>query len=533
MADVETRVRDALREMAAQVERRRVIDVPAPPSSFPRTPRSPAPRRRVGLVASAAAALVVALVAGLLQVARTADRHGATSEPSATTVALSPTTQRAPKPSLAPTVSTQVPNTDAPSTSVAPADECALVPLAPTVLPDGSVPGSPVRIEVDGVQSVRWDGEDDKLAVTQLLDVDVDVSRFDIAQRSSVNVTVGAVFDAAVHVRSGNPPNTVITIDTLEHSTGCLREYVVGPGLTTAEVNSFVGDWQYAAADARPDVAPTDGSTLLAIHHGSPFMYPQNTVAPLDGFDPSLVAMSPGGVIVAGRRESDRVHLSRLGPDRTWIDLGVEVDFAPSADVRLVFGPLDDLFVFAYWESGTEGHAVVTQVRVNGDPAQRIVDRAVGTFTTGQCAFSVEPDHVGCTVGRGPAITFMPPVDFDRVVVDPGLRSIERAGPTGRRSWTLKSGGALRLGCLDGGCLTQTALGSAGMAIWAPHNDELRAQSNRVVYILGDEPIAIAMWIAPSTGIVLGVDGQQLLTTYESNATWTIEAFDLAPLLDP
>ncbi len=127
-------------------------------------------------------------------------------------------------------------------TTIPIADSCSGQPMPPPTLSDGSAVGFPVVDPTDGGGRIaRWGEVDAPNVVYQPLDVTLDPSSLDIAVAEGRAITSGPYEAAAIPV--GDPPVSQITIYVRDVGAGCLRAYIVGPGLLQADAVALATQW--------------------------------------------------------------------------------------------------------------------------------------------------------------------------------------------------------------------------------------------------------------------------------------------------
>lgn len=125
---------------------------------------------------------------------------------------------------------------------------CASEPFTPPSLADSTAPGE-VSIDTDATgRSARWGGADASNRVVQILDTAVDPEPLDAALAGSRALLAGS-FQAAVQP-VGDPPLGSIAIFLRDVEGGCLRSYLVGPGLLDEDAARIAQAWVDALATA-------------------------------------------------------------------------------------------------------------------------------------------------------------------------------------------------------------------------------------------------------------------------------------------
>ena len=126
-------------------------------------------------------------------------------------------------------------------TTIPVADSCTGTPTPPPSLTDGSPVGIPVVDPTGDGRSARWGEVDAPNVVYQSLDVTLDSSSLDTAVADGQAITSGPYEAVAVPV--GDPPLGQITIYLRDVGDGCLRAYIVGPGLLKADADALAAQW--------------------------------------------------------------------------------------------------------------------------------------------------------------------------------------------------------------------------------------------------------------------------------------------------
>ncbi len=131
---------------------------------------------------------------------------------------------------------------------------CLTRPQAPPSLVDGSLPG-PATIESSGgFRGARWGDADSPFAVYQVLDEAGDPSWLDGALADGRAITIDNL--QAVSIPVGDPPLGSITIYLRDALEGCLRTYLVGPGLLSDDAAGLARQWVDALATGMAVTGP-------------------------------------------------------------------------------------------------------------------------------------------------------------------------------------------------------------------------------------------------------------------------------------
>ena len=121
------------------------------------------------------------------------------------------------------------------------ASACASEPLTPPTLADGTATGEmSIDADTDG-RSARWGATDAPNRVLQILDTAVDSESLDAAVAAGRAFVAGRYQAAVLPV--GDPPLGSIEIFLRDIEDGCLRWYLVGPGLLDEEAARIAQAW--------------------------------------------------------------------------------------------------------------------------------------------------------------------------------------------------------------------------------------------------------------------------------------------------
>ena len=121
------------------------------------------------------------------------------------------------------------------------ASACASEPFTPPTLADGTPPGEgSIDADANG-RAARWGATDAPNRVVQILDTAVDPESLDAAVAAGRAFMVGR-FQAAV-LPIGDPPLGSIAIFLRDIEGGCLRWYLVGPGLLDEDAARIAQAW--------------------------------------------------------------------------------------------------------------------------------------------------------------------------------------------------------------------------------------------------------------------------------------------------
>jgi hypothetical protein len=188
--------------------------------------------------------------------------------------------------------------------ATAEATACASEPFTPPTLADGTSPGeASIDADADG-RSARWGAAEATNRVLQILDTAVDPEAIDAAVAAGRAFTAGT-FQAAV-LPVGDPPLGSISIFLRDIEGGCLRWYLVGPGLLDEDAARIARAWVDALTTAA-DGAGDDWNPRLP-----------DALAPLDAADVPILLPEPlpsGGPLLRSGPD--------VAPDLSWLPLQV------------------------------------------------------------------------------------------------------------------------------------------------------------------------------------------------------------------
>jgi hypothetical protein len=143
------------------------------------------------------------------------------------------------------------------------ASTCASEPFTPPTLADGTPPGeTSIDADANG-RAARWGATDAPNRVLQILDTAVDPESLDAAVAAGRALAVGR-FQAAV-LPVGDPPLGSIAIFLRDIEGGCLRWYLVGPGLLDEDAARIAQAWveMLGTSSTASSTIGTDPSKVL------------------------------------------------------------------------------------------------------------------------------------------------------------------------------------------------------------------------------------------------------------------------------
>lgn len=274
-----------------------------------------------------------------------------------------------------------------------------------------------------------------------------------------------------------------------------------------------------SSSNRPPRIAPA-GTTIVELQLTSVTLSPSRTLFDLTGFENGVLALSPDGRLIVGKVTGDRMELFEVQNDQSLFDLGIEL----ATGASLAFGPHGDLFSV---ESALDGTAKVSEFQPSPTSTWRWISSASAAIDA-HCGIMVTPAAVGCP-GSGPKLSFDPPVEYDRVQVQPSVTGIIRTGGAVDRRWLIALQLPFDLDCEDRACAQMVAPGPGGSAVWFPL---LRGQQqSQAVFVLDDRNNAGAAWLDPRITGVVGVRGTDLIAVQPIDGKLEVVAVDLTPIL--
>jgi hypothetical protein len=269
-----------------------------------------------------------------------------------------------------------------------------------------------------------------------------------------------------------------------------------------------------------PGVLSVQTQTLVHLTETSPVLAPTGTLFDLTGFENGALAVSPDGRLIAGKVNGEVQQLYELRQDSRPLDLGIELQL----DAAIAFGPRGDLFTV---EHSLDGTSKVSEYRPTPTSVWTWVASA-DAGVTGACGITVTPAAAGCP-GTGPALEFNPPVEYDRVEIDPSLTTVSRISGDVTRRWSIALDLVFDINCEDHTCAQMSAPGPHDSAIWFPYiYGQQRAQA---VFVFDDRTLAGAAWLDPRINSVIGVHGSDLIAVQTVDGRLEVVTVDLSTIL--